>query len=318
MIKVDTIRKSYGSNNAVENFSFEIGNNEIVGLLGHNGAGKTTLLKMLTGYLEPTDGSIVIDGDDILNNRKKIQKMIGYLPENCPVYPDMTVAGFLNYSAALHDISENGRLPLIRDALIKTDLLDKANQQISTLSRGYRQRTGVARAILHKPQIIILDEPTNGLDPTQIQQMRTLIHTLSQHSTIILSTHILQEVQAVCNRVIIMRNGYKALDSTLSDLQNTGNLHLTLNCTTDDAKDFFAQRNDIKTALQLPSVKQDTDKPPSETSFILTLQNNFNHRDVAADIGQQIYNKGWQLYSMRFEVNTLESVFAEISGQVGQ
>ncbi|MCI5158128.1 MAG: ABC transporter ATP-binding protein, partial [Candidatus Electrothrix sp. AUS1_2] len=219
MIKVEHLTRKYGDFTAVDDVSFEIGQGEIVGLLGHNGAGKTTIMKMITGYLEPTEGNITIDGLDVGRDRREIQKKIGYLPENCPVYPEMTVLDYLEYSAALHGVKEQDRPTLIREAVARTALEAKASKQLSTLSRGYRQRTGVAQAILHKPDILILDEPTNGLDPTQIQHMRTLIRELAETSTVIISTHILQEVQAICDRVIIIKDGSVALDARVDGLQ---------------------------------------------------------------------------------------------------
>lgn len=173
MIQVENITRKYGYFTAVDDVSFTIRKGEIVGLLGHNGAGETTIMKMLTGYLEPTSGNITIDGLPIRENRSLIQKMIGYLPENCPIYPEMSILCYLDYSASLHGVSERDRAVLISEAVSRTALKEKATELIPTLSRGYRQRVGVAQAILHKPAILILDEPTNGLDPTQIQHRYT-------------------------------------------------------------------------------------------------------------------------------------------------
>lgn len=175
MITVENLSRYYGKFKAVDDVSFLISPGEIVGLLGHNGAGKTTIMKMLTGYLEPTGGTITIDGLEIRTHKRSIQKRIGYLPENCPVYPEMSVLDYLEYSAVLHGVPKQERAAGIREAIERVDLYDKASQQIATLSRGYRQRTGVAQAILNRPAILILDEPTNGLDPTQIKQMRSVI-----------------------------------------------------------------------------------------------------------------------------------------------
>ena len=225
MIEVEHVSRRFGDFTAVDDVSFHIGRGEIVGLLGHNGAGKTTLMKMITGFLEPSSGSIRIDGlsmDDADPKAKAaIQSRIGYLPENCPTYPEMTVLDYLDYQASLHDVPKQGRTSALARAIELTELTPKAYQPIQTLSRGYRQRVGVAQAILHRPEIVILDEPANGLDPTQIQHMRDLIRTLCNESTIILSTHILQEVQAVCKRVVIMNNGRKAVDSRLDELQRS-------------------------------------------------------------------------------------------------
>ncbi len=195
MIQVEEITRNYGDFVAVDGVSFEISRGEIVGFLGHNGAGKTTVMKMLTGFLEPTSGTIRVDGLDIEESRSEVQEKIGYLPENCPVYPEMTVIDCLEFAAELHGVAQSSRLELVRKAIEDTDLVAKAAQPINTLSRGYRQRVGVAQAILHAPQILILDEPTSGLDPFQIRHMRDLIKRLAETSTVIHSTHILQEVR---------------------------------------------------------------------------------------------------------------------------
>ena len=228
MIEVEHLTRTYGSFKAVDDVSFQIKHGEVVGLLGHNGAGKTTIMKMLTGFLEPSDGKISIDNYNIDQDRLAIQHKIGYLPENSPTYPEMSVIDYLVYTAGLRGVAEESIMGSVKDAIMRTDLLEKADKPISTLSRGYRQRVGVAQAILHKPQILILDEPTNGLDPSQILDMRALIKRFSEHATVILSTHILQEVQAVCDRVLILRNGKLALDSRLEDLKNSSRLLVTV------------------------------------------------------------------------------------------
>ena len=215
MIRVQGLSRNYGNFTAVDNVSFEVGKGEVVALLGHNGAGKTTIMKMLTGYLEPSSGKAVIGGADISEQRRKAQKMIGYLPENCPLYPEMSVIEYLFYHADLYGITEPERTSMVGDALRRAKLDERAGQLIGTLSRGFRQRVGVAQAILARPQVLILDEPTNGLDPTQIQQMRDLIRETARESTVILSTHILQEAEALCDRVLIIRNGSLVVDTRL-------------------------------------------------------------------------------------------------------
>ncbi len=230
MIKVSGLCRNYASFAAVDDVSFSIEKGEIIGLLGHNGAGKTTIMKMLTGFLEPSAGTIEIDGLDMAEQRSGIQNKIGYLPENCPVYPEMTLIDFLDYAAELSGLTGEQKLSAVGEVIDKTELREKATQQINTLSRGYRQRVGVAQAILHNPEILILDEPTNGLDPTQILHMRELIANLSKTATVIVSTHILQEVQAVCERVLIMRNGMLAVDAKIKDLQNQCSISLNTDC----------------------------------------------------------------------------------------
>ncbi|MAL93917.1 MAG: multidrug ABC transporter ATP-binding protein [Haliea sp.] len=219
MIQVEHLCRRYGETTAVDDVSFRIDRGEVVGLLGHNGAGKTTIMKMLTGYLAPTAGSIRVDGLQMGPDTRAIQARIGYLPENCPLWPEQRVIDYLDYQAVLHGVPARQRNTAIARALRRTDLLDRASAPIQTLSRGYRQRVGVAQAILHEPDIIILDEPTNGLDPTQIRHMRELIGELAKQATVIVSTHILQEVQAVCQRVLILRAGQLVIDSRLDTLQ---------------------------------------------------------------------------------------------------
>lgn len=311
MIKVDGITRKYGDFTAVDDVSFTISPGEIVGLLGHNGAGKTTIMKMITGYLEPTSGTITINGREIAADRRRIQREIGYLPENCPVYPEMTVIDYLDYAAALHGLSAEVRAPLIAAALARTELREKAIQPIATLSRGYRQRTGVAQAILHNPGILILDEPTNGLDPTQIQHMRTLITQLAKSSTIIISTHILQEVQAICDRVIIMKDGKKALDSRLDALQTEGRLMLSIEGEHHEAGEFLHELPGVGAVT--PMVAGPQAGAPG-TTFALTLGEGEPRHLTAANIAHAVHEKGWRLYGMSFESRNLETVFAEISG----
>ena len=309
MIQLAEISRKYGDFTAVDQVSFTIGKGEIVGLLGHNGAGKTTILKMLTGYLEPTSGTITIDGLPLHEHRSTLQAKIGYLPENCPVYPEMSVLEYLDYGAALHGVSEKQRPGLIRDAVYRTALQDKAAATINTLSRGFRQRTGVAQAILHKPEILILDEPTNGLDPSQIQQMRTLIKELSANATVIVSTHILQEVQAVCDRVIIIRDGRMALDSPLNELTRQGRLLITVADDAGEAETFLANLHGVDVVTRLAA-----EKSPSSTTFALTPAADVDRAELAAMTARSIHEQGWSLYGMHFEARNLETVFAEISG----
>ncbi len=308
MIKLDGITRTYGDFKAVDDVSFTISPGEIVGLLGHNGAGKTTIMKMITGYLEPTSGTISIDGREIAGDRRAIQRKIGYLPENCPVYPEMTVIDYLDYAASLHGLPEEDRPPLVAAAIARTELREKALQQVATLSRGYRQRTGVAQAILHNPAILILDEPTNGLDPTQIQHMRALITGLAEKSTVIISTHILQEVQAICDRVIIMKDGKKVLDSRLDALQTEGRLLLSLD---GDAQAGEAFLRTLPGVRAVSPMGQQAGMPGR--TYALTLDPGGARHEAAAAVAAAVHDKGWKLYSLAFESRNLETVFAELS-----
>ena len=223
MLEAVHLSRRYGDFVAVDDVSFAINPGEVVGLLGHNGAGKTTIMKMLTAYLEPSAGSVRIDGQDITVNPGAAHQQIGYLPESLPVYPELSVADYLTYAARLRGLDPAAVLPA---AVHATELEGKLLDPIATLSRGYRQRVGVAQAILHRPRFLILDEPTNGLDPSQTQHMRTLIRQLAEHATVILSTHIMQEVKAVCDRALILRNGRLVVDERLSELVHTSTLRV--------------------------------------------------------------------------------------------
>ena len=308
MIRVEALTRTYGDLTAVDQVSFEIGQGEIVGLLGHNGAGKTTIMKMLTGYLEPTGGSIEIDGLDIATARTAVQRRIGYLPENDPLYPEMTVIDYLDYAAELHGVPEAERIQHIREAIEKTELEPKAADPIGTLSRGYRQRVGVAQAIIHKPKVLILDEPTNGLDPTQVQHMRELIRALAQQSTVIISTHILQEVQALCDRVIIIRNGRKALDAGMAELRAGKRLLVAVDAAPDQALDLLGSVAGVETVETVQS-------QGAGHRYALDLTAREELSDTAPRIASRIATQGWKLYALQSESRDLETIFGEISAR---
>lgn len=308
MIRVEALTRTYGELRAVDGISFEIGRGEIVGLLGHNGAGKTTIMKMLTGYLEPTSGSIQIDGLDLGTAREAVQGRIGYLPENDPLYPEMRVIDYLDYAAALHGVPEAQRVERIQEAIAKTELASKAPDPIGTLSRGYRQRVGVAQAILHRPRVLILDEPTNGLDPTQVRQMRGLIRSLAEQATLVISTHILQEVQATCDRVIIIRNGQKALDANLDVLRAGTRLLVRLDATPEQALGL------LQAVAGVRSVQTLEGKGPGQ-GYLLALEGEEALTRAAPLVANQVTAAGYKLYALQPEVRDLETIFGEISAQ---
>jgi ABC-2 type transport system ATP-binding protein len=229
MIRIENVTRKYGNIAAVSDVSLTIERGEIVGLLGHNGAGKTTLMKMLTGYLEPTDGKISVAGIDVVGDRNQVQRQIGYMPENAPLYPEMLVQEYLLMMAELRGVAPDKRVAKVGVAAGRTGLGQHMLRPIGQLSKGYRQRVGLAQAIVHEPALLVLDEPTNGLDPVQIQTIRELIHKLGEEATIILSTHILQEVEAVCDRVVVLIDGRVSADSSLRDLLASNTLRLVVN-----------------------------------------------------------------------------------------
>jgi ABC-2 type transport system ATP-binding protein len=313
MITISNLTRRYGDFVAVDDVSFTIPRGEVVGLLGPNGAGKTTIMKMLTGFLEPTSGSIRVGDLKIGPDTAAIQRRIGYLPENCPGWPEMTVIEFLEYQAVLHDTPEARRAEAVATAIRRTDLRDKATQPIQTLSRGYRQRVGVAQAILHSPDIVILDEPTNGLDPTQILHMRALIRELSQSATVIVSTHILQEVQTVCERVLILRAGRKAVDSRLDELQRDTRLLITLDRDVEAVRPVLGAVEGVRAVTVIdaaPSASGAAGAAGAAGRYRYALQ----ATDSAAPaVAAATLRAGFALYELTREQRTLETVFAEVN-----
>ncbi|HQC31571.1 MAG TPA: ATP-binding cassette domain-containing protein, partial [Candidatus Cloacimonas sp.] len=218
MIKIDKLSRNFGEIKAVDEISFCIQDKEIVGFLGPNGAGKTTTLRMIVGYLQPGSGNIEIDGESIFTDPLKASRQIGYLPEQNPLYEEMTVVELLAYFAALRKLKRDYFRERLNFVVKKCGIKEVLNQRIGTLSKGYRQRTGLAQAILHDPKILILDEPTSGLDPNQIIEIRELIRELGKEKMVLLSSHIMQEVQALCDRVVIINKGKIIVDDTIENL----------------------------------------------------------------------------------------------------
>lgn len=301
MLEVSHLSRCYGTFKAVDNVSFAIGKGEIVGLLGHNGAGKTTIMKMLSGYLEPDAGSVRIDGLDMARHAKRIQRSLGYLPENLPLYGEMAVADYLDYAAELKGLAGSEKVAEIRRAIRATELGAKLDSPINTLSRGFRQRVGVAQAILGRPRLLILDEPTNGLDPTQTQQMRELIREISREATVILSTHILQEVDALCDRVLIVNAGRLVVDEKLEQLRSSDSLLLEISA--------------AKAAEKLRAIDGVDSVEPLEESghYRLLLEMGADSRTASAAVAAAIVGGGEHLYRLQPEQRDLESLFRQVS-----
>lgn len=223
-IVIKNISKVYGTQKALDNVSLSIGEGEIVGLLGPNGAGKSTMMKILTCFIPPTEGSAEICGYDIFEHQMEIKRSVGYLSEQNPLYYDMYVREFLLLVAGIHKIERKLRKTRVEEVIALTGLEKEANKKIGTLSKGYKQRVGLAQALIHDPKVLILDEPTTGLDPNQLLEIRNLIKQIGQSKTILLSTHIMQEVEAVCSRVIIINNGRLVADDETKQLPAGGSL----------------------------------------------------------------------------------------------
>jgi len=301
LIKVENLTRSYGDFLAVDAVDFSIDVGQVVGLLGHNGAGKTTIMKMLSGFLEPSAGRILVDGLDVADQPEAVQAMLGYLPENVPLYPEMTVVDYLEYAAELRGVANAQRADAVRYAVASTDLGDKAFSRIDTLSRGYRQRVGVAQALLHKPSLLILDEPTSGLDPGQTQHMRDLIRSLADRATVILSTHIMQEVSAICDRVMILRDGRLVLDEELATLQRSQRLALV----TDADRD----RVDVLLA-GVPGVGEVSEQQGADDLHHLFMMIDGNER-IAAEVARTLVGGGVNVFSLAPEQHDLETVFRD-------
>lgn len=306
MIEVERLCYQYGDITAVDDVSFSIKKGQIVGLLGHNGAGKTTIMKMLTGFLEPSSGTILIEGLSMSQQRTAIQHKIGYLPENCPLYPEMTVIDYLNYIANLRGFDKQQSKICVSKAIFQTALATKATETISVLSRGYRQRVGVAAAILSTPEILILDEPTNGLDPTQIQHMRTLITNLSATTTVILSTHILHEVQAICDHVLILRNAKLALNSSLKELQKSRQLTLICNSNLDVLRDHIGDYPKLK-------LVENSSLDEGIFEYILQCNDDEYFNALIPELVRSLTRNNIDIYTIKPIQQDLEAVFKKIN-----
>jgi len=310
MIEVHSLTRYYGRTPAVEDVSFQINSTEIVGLLGHNGAGKTTIMRMLSGYLEPSGGSITIDGLALDANTHEIQQELGYLPESLPVYPEMMVADYLHYAATLKGIEPDHIYPAVRQAIAATDLSTRALDPVANLSRGLRQRVGVAQAILGKPRLLILDEPTNGLDPQQTRHMRRLIQRLARQATVILSTHIMQEVDAICDRVLVLRQGRLVLDRRLDSLHQSRTLLLETDTAIEPLTDYLRRMPQVAT-LQRQS------EGGNRSRYTLTLHDNADMDTAANNVAKCVIQAGARLYQLQPMVQGLEAVFHEVNSDDG-
>ena len=301
MIEINNLGRNYGSLKAVSGTSFSIQSGEIIGLLGPNGAGKTTIMKMMCGFLEPSAGTVKIHNIDMAQQPKQAQQHIGYLPENLPVYPEMTVVAYLEYAAGLRGIEASQIGVEIKRVIEATDLRAKAFSRIADLSRGLKQRVGVAQALLGNPSVLVLDEPTNGLDPTQTQEMRKLIKALAAHATVILSTHILSEVEAVCDRVLMVRNGKLVLDSRLEDLKKSSTIALDSSMTEQQLKKVLAACSAV--------VKSDFSSKGNVLSARINLATPEHIQAVSAQLAKAVVEAGAELYQLRSEKLDLESLF---------
>ncbi len=310
MIEISNLVKKYGDHVAVDNLSLTIEPGKIYGLLGPNGAGKSTTMNILTGYIGATSGTVKINGYDILNQPEEAKKCVGYLPELPPLYMDMTVAEYLKFVAELKNIEKKKRKEMINDAMEMTGVSDVSERLIKNLSKGYRQRVGFAQAVLGYPQIIILDEPTVGLDPKQIIEIRELIKKLGENHTVILSSHILTEISAVCDHVFIISKGkLVASDATenLINLMSTEqNIDIIAKCDEAVARQVIENVSDVK------EVKFEQPEEDDTVKFVVRAQKGCDIREV---LFKAFCDRNITLLEMHSAVKSLEDVFLELTGE---
>jgi ABC-2 type transport system ATP-binding protein len=308
-IKVTNLTKYYGETLAVDDISFEVNKGEILGFLGPNGAGKSTTMKIITTFLPPTTGSITIDDLDVEQNSLDVRKKIGYLPEQNPLYMDMQVTDYLDYVAALDGVPRD-KVKSRRDEMINVCGLEEMKDRvIGELSKGYKQRVGLAQAMINNPEVLILDEPTSGLDPNQIIEIRNLIKKLGKQKTVILSTHILSEVQATCNRVIIINRGKLVADGSPEELaqRSKGQSIVTLEVKNDTDRNTLT--NAIKTCKGVNKVEFSKE---TEDSFVFQISGD-KGADLRAAISTKVLEQKATLLSMQAKQTSLEDIFRDLT-----
>lgn len=292
-IEVSSITKLYGTQKALNTVSFSVNKGSIVGFLGPNGAGKSTMMKILTGYINPTEGAVMVNGINVLENSIEAQKSIGYLPENNPLYLEMYVKEYLQFQASIYKVAKEG----ISEIIKKVGLTPEAHKKIGQLSKGYQQRVGLAAALLHNPDVLILDEPTTGLDPNQLIGIRALIKEIGKDKTVLFSTHIMQEVEAVCDRVIIIKNGEIVIDKLLKDVRSNQKQVIEVTF------DFKIEEQFIKKLPNLVSYKNNYD-----TTWFLTFNSDKDMRSVVFDFAQE---NGLKILGLNRQNQNLEALFRE-------
>ncbi len=300
-IKVNQITKTYGRQKALDQVSFEVNPGEILGFVGPNGAGKTTAMKILTGYIGATSGTAFVNGKNVEKNSFDIRKEIGYLPEHNPLYPEMYVKEYLNYVAGLYDLGKTADIR-IEDIINQTGLEKEKKKTIGALSKGYRQRVGLAQAILHDPDVLILDEPTSGLDPNQIVEIRSLISSLGKEKTVMLSTHLMQEVEAICDRIIIIKQGKIVADDKV------GEIHTRLEDNKQTILVEFDKPLKQEALEQIEGVSQV--KKIDENNWLLE---SLSSEDIRQNIFNYAVKNNFIVLSMQKKEKSVEEVFQDLT-----
>jgi ABC-2 type transport system ATP-binding protein len=308
MIKVEGLTKRYARHVAVNNISFEVGQGEIVGFLGKNGAGKTTTMRVLTCFLPPTAGKASVAGFDVLEQSIEVKKRIGYLPESPPVYPEMEVSAYLTFVAKLKGLPAGDIKRRVDEVCERTAVADVRDTIIGKLSKGYRQRVGLAQALIHNPPVLILDEPTSGLDPHQQREARQLISSLSGDHTIILSTHILSEVEQSCSKVIIINNGEIVASDTVANLHTRrGGAESVL------VEVSGAPVNQVKQALEKIAGVASVESHDAKDGLAAFAVHSLENRSIRPDVARAVVQAGWNLNTLRPIGESLEEIFLELT-----
>ncbi|RPH95440.1 ATP-binding cassette domain-containing protein [candidate division KSB1 bacterium] len=307
MIQLSEVTKSYSGVKAVDTVTLSIPSGQILGFLGPNGAGKTTTMRMITCYMPPTSGKITVDGLDTLDQSLEVRRKIGYLPEMAPVYQDINVVDYLNYVCDLRKIDKDKRPKRIKEIVGRCGLEDVLSKDVGQLSKGYRQRVGLAQAMMHDPDILVLDEPTAGLDPNQIAEIRMLIKELGREKTVILSTHILSEVQATCSRIVIINQGRIVADDTPEGLQaGVAGHSVVLTTVKTGAADVVAK---ARTVLGVEDVRMVPSVPGTHRLRIESPTD----RDIREDFFKLAVRENWVMLEMTQEARSLEDVFHKLT-----
>ena len=307
MIRVHNLTKNYGSLRAIDNISFELSKGDVLGFLGPNGAGKTTTMRIITGYMPPTKGSVHIEGSDIFDHPLETKRQIGYLPENPPLYNDMNVLDYLQFVADIKKVPSKEKKERILYVMDRCGITGVAKRIIAHLSKGYKQRVGIAQALINNPSVLVLDEPTNGLDPVQIIEIRDLIKSLSGERTVILSTHILPEVTMICSRVIIINEGRialeESLDSLSENLKSSQNLYFKVRSSEEDIKEKIES---------IDNISRVSSSAPGE--YVIVPSNGV---DIREDLTKAAVNNNWGLLELRPLTHTLEEIFLKVISSEG-
>ena len=308
MIEITNLSKRFGELTAVDGVSFQVVRGDVLGFLGPNGAGKSTTMKMITGFIAPDAGSVVVGGDDISLRPVEVKRRIGYLPEGAPLYGDMTVRGFLGFIAEIRGFKGPERLKRLDRAVELVNLGSVLDQSIETLSKGFKRRVGLAQAIIHDPEVLILDEPTDGLDPNQKHDVRKLIRSMAEDKVIVLSTHILEEVDAVCNRAIIIAEGRIVSDGTPAELVARSITHNAVSITV-----RASAADGIRAELAgLPHVR-DVDVVEENGERVRFQVFPEGGAMIIEAVGRMVRERGWELEELRVERGQLDEVFRRVT-----